>query len=200
MFSISSATTKCQAASLNDFPSPPLPAPFLPSAPEIMLNASSNLNSGEATLRHVFVSREGLCPGMYLRLTLKQFLARSLYSQKQLQNWASLTLDSWLWQSVEGKSYFIASLACLAIWEQASRLFFHWMQQVAYIFEGNCEATIFYTFAKASFSKTAEPCLLEKSGLLKTFQAQKALVAWENLSCCACIWILIDKTISSDML
>lgn len=59
---------------------------------------------------------------------------------------------SGLWQSVEGKSCFVASLACLKIWEQASWLFFHWKQQVAYSFEGSNSVTIFNSSTKSLFS------------------------------------------------
>ena len=150
------------------------PHPFSPFNPWNHAECLFNSEFRQSIFAVVFLSRKGLRPGMYLCLSpLELFVAHSLSLQKQLQNWVCLTPDSWLWHSVEGKSHFVASLACLKIWEQASWLFFCWMQQVAYICEGSCYVTVFNTFVKASFSKTAEPCLLVKSGLLRIFQALK---------------------------
>lgn len=57
-----------------------------------------------------------------------QFLAHNLSPHEQLQHWASLTPNSSLWHTVEGKWYCTASLAGLKIWEQTFWLFSHWMQ------------------------------------------------------------------------
>lgn len=73
-----------QNAELHHFTNSFPPAP-LPSTPEIIGNASLNLNSGKPALQSL--SCEVLCPGMYLWLGLPElFSAHSLSSQKQLQN------------------------------------------------------------------------------------------------------------------
>lgn len=94
-----------------------------------MLNASLYPNSSKATLKCTWCSPKGEISWKFLWLSpFWQFLAHNLSPHEQLQLWASLTPNSSLWHTVEGKWYCTASLAGLKIWEQTFWLFSHWMQ------------------------------------------------------------------------